>query len=101
MCKYHSDKRPGLPQDSGINYVINTGDAFPVNRPPFKMSPAELDEQRRQLKELLSLGLIHPSSCPWDAPVLFVRKKDGAMRMSIDYRALNKLTIRNKHPCHA
>ncbi|KAG1035859.1 hypothetical protein G6F43_013161 [Rhizopus delemar] len=92
------DELPGLPPDRGINHVINTGDASPVNRQPFKMSPAELDEQRRQLKELLSLGLIRPSSSPWGAPVLFVRKKDGAMRMCIDYRALNKLTVRNKHP---
>ncbi|KAG0749205.1 hypothetical protein G6F29_013894 [Rhizopus arrhizus] len=62
------------------------------------MSPAELDELQKQLKELLSLGLIRPSSSPWGAPVLFVRKKDGSMRMCIDYRALNKLTVRNSHP---
>lgn len=59
------------------------------------MSPLELDELRRQLDELLKLGLIKPSVSPWGAPVLFVKKKDGSMRMCIDYRALNKVTIRN------
>ncbi|KAG0776882.1 hypothetical protein G6F62_013237 [Rhizopus arrhizus] len=92
------DDLPGLPPDRGVAHVINTGDAKPVNRSPFKMSPAELDELQKQLKELLSLGLIRPSSSPWGAPVLFVRKKDGSMRMCIDYRALNKLTVRNSHP---
>lgn len=92
------DDLPGLPPDRGVAHVIDTGDAKPVNRSPFKMSPAELDELQKQLKELLSLGLIRPSSSPWGAPVLFVRKKDGSMRMCIDYRALNKLTVRNSHP---
>ncbi|KAG2190799.1 hypothetical protein INT47_010346 [Mucor saturninus] len=62
------------------------------------MSPRELDELKRQLKELLDLGLIRPSSSPWGAPILFVKKKNGEMRMCVDYRALNKVTIRNNHP---
>lgn len=62
------------------------------------MSPKELDELRRQLKELLDLGLIRPSSSPWGAPVLYVKKKDGSMRLCIDYRAINAVTRRNTHP---
>ncbi|KAJ8651314.1 hypothetical protein O0I10_013196 [Lichtheimia ornata] len=88
----------GLPPDRGIPHVINTGDTPPINRPPYRMSPRELDELKRQLNELLDLGLIEPSTSPWGAPILFVRKKDGSMRMCIDYRALNKATIRNTSP---
>ncbi|KAJ8663285.1 hypothetical protein O0I10_000523 [Lichtheimia ornata] len=89
---------PGLPPDRDIEHVIDTGDAQPINRHPFKMSPLELDELRRQLAELQTLGLIEPSNSPWGAPVLFVRKKDGSMRLCIDYRALNAVTRRNAHP---
>ncbi|OBZ81557.1 Transposon Tf2-9 polyprotein, partial [Choanephora cucurbitarum] len=96
------DSLPGLPPDRGIEHVIDVGDARPISRPPYKMSPLELQELQKQLKELLKLGLIRPSSSPWGAPVLFVRKKPdpgshkpGALRMCIDYRMLNKYTIRN------
>lgn len=74
-----------------MEHVIETGDAAPVRRPPFKMSPLELDELQRQLKDLLDKGFIQPSSSPWGAPVLFVRKKGGALRMCIDYRMINSL----------
>ncbi|XP_070035048.1 uncharacterized protein [Nicotiana tomentosiformis] len=63
-----------------------------------KMAPAELRELKEQLKNLLDKGFIRPSSSPWGAPVLFVRKKDGSLRMCIDYRQLNKVTIKNKYP---
>lgn len=96
------DELPGLPPDRGIHHLIDTGDAKPISRPPYKMSPLELDELQKQIKELLKLGLIRPSSSPWGAGVLFVRKKPdpgsdkpGALRMCIDYRAVNKYTIRN------
>lgn len=96
------DELPGLPTDRGIHHLIDTGDADPVSRPPYKMSPLELDELKKQLTELLRLGLIKPSSSPWGAGVLFVRKKPdpgstkpGSLRMCIDYRSLNKLSIRN------
>ncbi|KAG1533824.1 hypothetical protein G6F51_012420 [Rhizopus arrhizus] len=62
---------PGLPPMRTVEHVIDTGEAKPVNRPPFKMSPRELDELQRQLKELLSAGFIRPSYSPWGAPVLF------------------------------
>ncbi|KAL1933992.1 hypothetical protein VTP01DRAFT_8082 [Rhizomucor pusillus] len=89
---------PGLCPEREAEHVIDTGDAKPISSPPFKMSPLELDEDRRQLDELLKRGLIRPSGSPWGAPVLFVKKKDGSMRMCIDYRALNKVSIRNQYP---
>lgn len=92
------DQLPGLPPTRDVSHVIDTGDAAPINRAPYKMSPLELDELRKQLKELLDLRLIRPSASPWGAPVLFVRKKDGSMRMCVDYRAINQVTKRNSHP---
>ena len=62
------------------------------------MAPAELHELKEQLKDLLDKGFIRPSMSPWGAPVLFVRNKDGTLRMCIDYRQLNKVTIKNKYP---
>ena len=62
------------------------------------MAPAELKELKEQLKDLLDKGFIRPSKSPWGAPVLFVRKKDGSLRMCIDYRQLNKVTIKNRYP---
>jgi hypothetical protein len=62
------------------------------------MSPLELAELKKQIKEMLVIGIIEPSSSPYGAPVLFVQKKDGSLRMCTDYRALNKLTIKNKFP---
>ena len=62
------------------------------------MAPAELQELKIQLKEMLDKGFIRPSVSPRGAPVMFVKKKDGSMRLCIDYRQLNKVTIRNKYP---
>ena len=62
------------------------------------MAPAELKELKEQLTDLLEKGFIRPSTSPWGAPVLFVRKKDGSLRMCIDYRQLNKVTIKNRYP---
>nr|GEX14457.1 putative reverse transcriptase domain-containing protein [Tanacetum cinerariifolium] len=73
-------------------------DATPVARAPYQLAPSELKELSEQLKELFKKGFIRPSSSPWGAPVLFVKKKDGSFRMCIDYRELNKLTIKNKYP---
>ena len=62
------------------------------------MAPAELRELKAQLEELLSKGFFRPSISPWGAPVLFMKKKDGSLRLCIDYRQLNRVTIRNQYP---
>ncbi|XP_012081555.2 uncharacterized protein LOC105641579 [Jatropha curcas] len=71
--------------------------AKPPARAPYRMAPPELVELRRQLDELLEAGFIRPSKAPFGAPVLFQKKQDGSLRLCIDYRALNKVTVRNKY----
>nr|GEX03987.1 hypothetical protein [Tanacetum cinerariifolium] len=84
--------------DSGVSRLkLILGDA-PVARVPCRLAPSELKELSVQLKELSKKGFIRPSSSPWGAPVLFVKKKDGSFRMCIDYRELNKLTVKNRYP---
>ena len=72
--------------------------AVPVSKTPYRMSTTELKELQMQLEELLKKGHIHPSVSPWGAPVLFVRKKDGTLILCIDFRQLNKVTVKNKYP---
>ncbi|GJT02302.1 putative reverse transcriptase domain-containing protein [Tanacetum coccineum] len=72
--------------------------ATPVAKSPYRLTPFELEELSGQLKELQDKGCIWPSLSPWGAPVLFVKKKDGSFRMCIDYRELNKLTVKNRYP---
>ncbi|GKB72054.1 putative nucleotidyltransferase, ribonuclease H [Tanacetum coccineum] len=67
-------------------------------RAPYRLAPSEMEELSTQLQELSDKGFIRPSSSPWGAPVLFVKKKDGSFRMCIDYRELNKLTVKNRYP---
>ena len=90
---------PGLPPDREIEFCIELipGTA-PISRAPYRLAPAELKELKAQLEELIEKGLIRPSHSPWGAPVLFVKKKDGSLRLCIDYREINKATIKNKYP---
>eukprot|EP00253_Pinus_taeda_P009984 PITA_09984 len=90
---------PRLPPKRNIDFTIElVPGAAPVSRAPYRMSVPELTELKMQLQELLDKNYIRPSVSPWEAPVLFVKKKDGTFRMCIDYRQLNKLTIKNKYP---
>ncbi|GKE47551.1 putative reverse transcriptase domain-containing protein, partial [Tanacetum coccineum] len=72
--------------------------AAPVARAPYRLAPSEMQELSNQLQELADRGFIQPSTSPWGAPVLFVKKKYGYFRMCIDYRELNKLTVKNHYP---
>ncbi|GJR70082.1 putative reverse transcriptase domain-containing protein, partial [Tanacetum coccineum] len=72
--------------------------ATPVAKSPYRLAPSKMKELSRQLKELQDKGFIRPSSSPLGAPILFVKKKDGSFRMYIDYRELNKLTVKNRYP---
>ncbi|GKE96349.1 putative reverse transcriptase domain-containing protein, partial [Tanacetum coccineum] len=93
------DDLPGLPPPRQVEFRIElVPGAAPVARAPYRLAPSELKELSYQLKELLEKGFIRPSSSPWGAPVLFVKKKDGSFRMCIDYRELNKLTVKNRYP---
>ncbi|GKA30758.1 reverse transcriptase domain-containing protein [Tanacetum coccineum] len=78
--------------------VVLIPGAIPVSKSPYRLAPSEMEELSEQLKELQDKGFIRPSSSPWGASVLFVKKKDGSFRMCIDYRELNKLTIKNHYP---
>ncbi|XP_047952402.1 uncharacterized protein LOC125197962, partial [Salvia hispanica] len=90
---------PGPPPDRQLEFTIDLEPgAAPVSKAPYRMAPKELEELKIQLQELMDLGFVRPSVSPWGAPVLFVKKKDGSMRMCIDYRELNKLTLKNKYP---
>lgn len=90
---------PGLPPKRDIDFSIclMPGVAL-VSKTPYRMSTPEMKELQMQLEELLRKGYICPIVSPWGAPVLFVKKKDGTLRLSIDFRQLNKVTVKNKYP---
>ncbi|GKB09656.1 putative reverse transcriptase domain-containing protein, partial [Tanacetum coccineum] len=90
---------PGLPPAQKVEFQIDlVPGAAPVARAPYRLAPIEMQKLSTQLQELSDKGFIRPCSSPWGAPVLFVKKKDGSFRMCIDYRELNKLTVKNRYP---
>ncbi|GJU17282.1 putative reverse transcriptase domain-containing protein [Tanacetum coccineum] len=93
------EELPGLSQTRQVEFQIDLmPGAAPVARAPYRLAPFEMKELSDQLKELFDKGFIRPSSSPGGAPVLFVKKKDGSFRICIDYRELNKLTVKNRYP---
>ena len=102
VCEYPDvfpDELPGMPPDRAVEFAIELqpGTA-PISRRPYRMPPNELAELKKQLQELLDKGYIRPSTSPWGCPALFVKKKDESLRLCVDYRLLNVVTIKNKYP---
>nr|GEV14058.1 putative reverse transcriptase domain-containing protein [Tanacetum cinerariifolium] len=90
---------PGLPPARPVEFQIDLiPRVAPVARAPYRLAPSEMKELSEKLQELSDKGFIRPSSSPWGAPVLFIKKKDGSFRMCIDNRELNKLTVKNRYP---
>jgi hypothetical protein len=101
VCEYPDvfpEELPGMPPDHEVEFVIELMPGMaPISKRPYRMPPNELKELKEQLNVLLDKGFIHPSSSPWGCPALFV-KKDDSLRMCVDYRPLNEVTIKNKYP---
>jgi hypothetical protein len=93
------DELLGMPLDRDIECAIELQPGTtPISKRPYRMPPAELAELKKQLQELLDKGFIRPNTSPWGCPALFVKKKDESLRLCIDYRPLNAVTIKNKYP---
>jgi len=102
VCEYADvfpDDLPGMPPDRDIEFVIELqpGTA-PISMRSYRMPPNELAELKIQLQDLLDKCFIRPSVSPWGCPALFVKKKDKSLRLCVDYRPLNAVTIKNKYP---
>ena len=101
VCKFvdaFPEDLPGLPPIREIEFTIDlVPGTSPISIPPYRMAPVELKELKSQLEELQDKGFICPSASPWEAPVLFAKKKDGSLRLCIDYHKLNRATIKNKY----
>ena len=102
VCEYPDvfpEDLPGIPPDRNVEFAIELqlGTA-PISRRPYRMPPNELAELKKQLQELLDKGYIRPSTSPWGCPALLVKKKDQSLRLCVDYRLLNAVTIKNKYP---
>jgi hypothetical protein len=101
VCNYPDvfSEVKGLPLDREIEFSINLiPRTQPIRKAPYRMAPIELRKLEEQLQKLLDRGFIRPSVSPLGAPVLFVKKKDGSMWMCIDYREMNRVTIKDKYP---
>jgi hypothetical protein len=101
-CKFSNvfpEDLPGTPLDQVVEFTIELQPGTsPISRRPYKMAPKELAELKIQLKELLDKSYIRPSFSPWGCSALFVKKKDQSLRLCVDYRPLNAVTIKNKYP---
>ena len=87
-------ERPGMPPDRDIEFIIDfIPGTVPIAKRPYRMASTELAELKKQLRELQQKGYIRPRSSPWGAPVLFVKKKAGSMRMCVDYRSLKEYPL--------
>ena len=96
---FPADLPDGLPPSREVDHPIEViPGSKPVSKPAYRLSHSEAQEVERQLAEYVRKGFIRPSSSPWASPILLVKKKDGSMRMCVDYRSLNQLTIKNKYP---
>ena len=102
VCEYPDvfpDELPGMPPDRDIEFIIELmPGSRPIYKKPYRMGSEELAELKKQLDEQLRKGFIRPSASPWGSPVLFVSKKDGTIRLCVDYRSINEVTIKNKYP---
>ncbi|WVZ76152.1 hypothetical protein U9M48_024150 [Paspalum notatum var. saurae] len=103
VCEYPDvfpDELPGMPPDRDIEFLIELlPSTAPIAMRQYRMAPIEYEEVKKNIDELLAKGYIRPNSSPWAFPVLLVEKKDtDVKRMCVDYRALNKVTIKNKYP---
>jgi hypothetical protein len=93
------DDLPSLPPDRDVEFVIKLKpNTAPISRRAYRMPPKKLAELKIQLQELLDKGFIQPSSSPWGCLAIFVKKKDKTLRLCVDYRPLNEVTIKNKYP---
>nr|GEW13824.1 putative reverse transcriptase domain-containing protein [Tanacetum cinerariifolium] len=93
------DYLSGIPPERQVKFRIDfIPGATPISKTPYRLASSEMKELMSQLQELLDKGFIRPSSSLWGALILFVKKKDGSMRMCIDYRELNKVTVKNVYP---
>ncbi|XP_071683402.1 uncharacterized protein [Lolium perenne] len=101
-CEYPEvfpDELPGMPPDRDIEFIIElVPGTAPIAQRPYRMNPQELVELKKQLNDMLRKGLIRPSASPWGSPVIFVDKRDGTIRLCVDYQKLNDVTIKNKYP---
>jgi hypothetical protein len=90
---------PRLPPKRDVEFVIELKPSTtPISRRSYRMPPNELAKLKAQLQDLLQKGFIRPSSSLWGCPAILVKKKDQTLRMCVDYRPINEVTIKNKYP---
>ena len=102
VCEYENvfpDELLELPPHRDVDFIIELHlGMLPISMTPHRMTPVELHELKVQLQELLDKGYIRSSTSPWGAPILFTNKTDKTLRLCIDYRRLNRVTIKNQYP---